>query len=60
MPVASERRLRFTADFRWSPPERKGRSTILFRAGRVYFVRLVCAKAALAAKVAVPVRKGEA
>lgn len=60
MAAPSERRLRFVADFRWNPPERNGRCTLSFLAGRVYFVRLACAKAALAAKAAVPVRKGEA
>ena len=53
----AERRVRFLKEFWWSPPERGGRTSIRFLPGRVYFVRAICAKAAIESGAAVAVRK---
>lgn len=45
------RRLRFIREFWWTVPE-KPSVTIRYLAGRAYFVRLACARAALAAGAA--------
>lgn len=42
-------RIRFTEDFDWSPPERKGLVTIAYRAGTTKSVRRACGEAAIAA-----------
>lgn len=56
----TQRRLRFLRDFPWSPPERGGRTTIRYLAGKTYLCRRECAIAAVAAKAAVAVEKDEA
>lgn len=48
MPARSERLVRFLREFRWSPPEDGGRTTLRFDAGKTYFVRAACARAAIA------------
>jgi hypothetical protein len=47
------RRLTFTADFDWRPPEAKGRIVIAYRAGSTRKVRKNCAAAAIAAGAAI-------
>lgn len=46
--------VRFLRRFAWSPPERMGRTTIVFPAGIVRFVRRQCAADAVAAGAAIP------
>lgn len=49
--------VKFMRDFRWDPPERKGRTTIAYAADSVHFVRKACADDARAAGAAVTIRK---
>lgn len=51
--------VRFTQDFAWSPPEKRGRVIIEYRTGMTLFVRRKCAEKAIAAGVAEAVTKGE-
>jgi hypothetical protein len=46
--------VRFTSDFDWRPPERKGTVTVAYRAGMTKYVRKACAEAAIAAGKAQP------
>lgn len=60
MATRTERRVRFTREFRWSPPERGGRVTLRFLAGKAYIVRAACARDAIAAGAAVALKKDDA
>lgn len=51
--------VRFLRAFSWDPPERRGRTTIVYSAGSVLFVRRSCADAAIAAEAAVPTSRPE-
>ena len=60
MAEIANRRVKFLREFCWSPPERGGRITIRFEAGKTYFVRAMCARSAIASGAAVAVRKDAA
>lgn len=45
-------RVRFTRDFDWRVPERKGRVTLAYKAGQEVTVRRVCGEAAVKAGAA--------
>jgi hypothetical protein len=49
----SDRRITFTRDFDWSPPEKGGRLTIAYKAGWSGLVRKACAIAAVKAGAAI-------
>lgn len=51
--------VQFTRAFSWDPPERRGRTTIVYAAGSVLFVRRACAEAAIAAGAAVSTSRPE-
>ena len=51
--------VRFIERFSWDPPERRGRTTIVFPTGTVRFVRRACAEAALVKGAAVPATRPE-
>lgn len=51
--------VRFTRQFPWDPPERKGRTTIVYPAGAVLFIRRACAEDAFAAGAAIPTTRPE-
>lgn len=51
-------RVRFIADFDWSPPERQGRVTVAYKAGMEMRLTRACAAAAIqAGKAEAIVRK---
>lgn len=50
-------RVRFVADFDWSPVERQGRVTVAYKAGMELRVTRACAAAAMAAGKAEPAKK---
>lgn len=49
---ASDRRVVFTSEFHWQPPEKKGAVTIVYRAGWSGLVRKACAEAAVSSGAA--------
>jgi len=56
---ASDRKVTFTRDFDWSPPEMRGRMTIAYKAGFSGIVRKACAEAAMKAGAAKPTKTKE-
>lgn len=51
--------VRFLRRFAWRPPEHRGRTTIVFPAATVRFVRCRCAEDAIAARAAIPTTRPE-
>jgi len=49
--------VRFLRDFDWHPPEKHRQVTIVFKAGKTYFVRRACARDAIAAGAAEPLKQ---
>lgn len=49
--------VRFLRNFDWDPPERKGRVTLFFEAGKTHLVRKLCALAAIERGAAVRVER---